>query len=508
MSLLPFDESAPEVESLDAETEGLIARCSVNIPLFGRTFFPQRFHRPFSKLHYDIFNLIKRPGQKKLIAAPRGFGKTSVMNMLLPAHKIIFNEAKFIVPVSCTASAAVTQSENLKAELVSNVDLTQIFGSQKSEKWSREEWETVNGVKIFPRGAGQQIRGMLHKNSRPDLFIIDDLEDSESVLNAESRKKLWTWFHSDLLGAVDLGSKDWQVIMIGTVLHEDSLLNNLLEDPEWDSIRLSLCNDEYESNWPEFVSNEEVRELAESFKKNGDLDIFYREYRNIPISTEDSIFSSKHFLYYEETSEEFQKSLKDGKIESVILVDPAKTIKMTSDESAIVGCGVDAAANKIYVRDIVAGKFMPDEIYTHTFDMAKRLNALVIGIEVTSLNEFIMFPLQNELMRRGLGYLQIVELKARDKKEQRIKCLAPFYRQGLIFHNSRITMQLEEQLLSFPRARRFDVMDAFAYIIPMMEEGSKYFYQYQNTETYEDIEKEYAKLEDSYSAPLKNWELI
>ncbi len=494
---------------LDGEMEDLLARCYTDLALFGRTFFPERFYRPFSKLHHQIFELIQSKHQKVCIAAPRGFGKTSTINMLLPAHQIVFSDAKYIVPVSCTANAAVEQSENLKMEMMSNEDLIKFFGILKSDSWSKEKWQTSTGIQIYPRGSGQQIRGMLYRNYRPDLFVVDDLEDPEDVRNEETRKKQWEWFHADLLGAVDKGSQNWRVIVIGTVLHEDSLLNNLFEDSSWEHLRLSLCDDNYKSFWPSYMTDEQVKGLAEDFRRNGDLDIFYREYRNMPISTEDAIFSSKHFRYYEETDESFQDQLQKGDIENIVLVDPAKTVKMSSDDSAIVGVGVNTKLNSIYYRDCVSGKFMPDEIYEHAINMCDKLGSFVLGIEVNSLNEFILYPLRNELARRGKSYIHIVELKPRDKKENRISMMAPFYRQGQIYHNRSCSGPLEAQLMSFPRSKKSDIMDAFAYFIPVLEEGSRYFpSMYSDDDDYEKIEAEYKKLENSYEPALEGMRII
>ena len=54
--------------------------------------------------------------------------------------------------------------------------------------------------------------------------------------------------------------------------------------------------------------------------------------------------------------------------------------------------------------------------------------------------------------------------------------LVPFYRKGLVFHNKNISLELEAELLSFPRSKRNDVMDAFADIIWLMDNGERYFY--------------------------------
>jgi hypothetical protein len=75
---------------------------------------------------------------------------------------------------------------------------------------------------------------------------------------------------------------------------------NLLEDPDWASVRLEICDDDLKSKWPDFMTDEEVRKLYESFKRRGQLDVFYREYRNIPISTETATFKQEMFKYYDE----------------------------------------------------------------------------------------------------------------------------------------------------------------------------------------------------------------
>ena len=344
---------------------------------------------------------------------------------------------------------------------------------------------------VMPRGAGQQIRGLLFHRYRPDLIVCDDLETSEGVRSEEQREKLWDWFLEDVCNSVDRGSKDWKIIVVGTVLHEDSLLVRLLEDPEWASVQLSICDDDLNSNWPDFIPTSEVKALHESFKRKGKLDSFYREYRNIPVSTEDATFKQEYFKTYDEGN--LRASGEDRNFANVVIIDPAKTVKMHSADSAIVGVGVDRESQKIYFRDCVAGKFYPDELYDHAFDMVKRLNARILAIEVTSLNEFIVQPIKNEMRLRNLHPI-FMELKARAKKEDRIAGLVPYYRQGFVYHNASVSGGLETQLMSFPRSRRLDIMDAFAYIIEIME-LDQYYFDPINPED-EDIEAEYDDLEN------------
>ena len=144
-------------------------------------------------------------------------------------------------------------------------------------------------------------------------------------------------------------------------------------------------------------------------------------------------------------------------------------------------------------------------IYDALFGMAARLDAKVLGVEETSLNEFIKQPLKNEMFKRGKFY-EIVWLKARGgmKKELRVKELVPYFRQGYVYFNAacQIIKKLESQLLMFPRSALWDLMDCLAYIIEMLELGERYFAPSENPE---DIEAEYAELE--YDEPVENWRI-
>ena len=484
------------------EMDEILRQCYLSTKVCSKVLFPERFHRPFSTLHDEIFKVLDDDSIRKVvIAAPRGFGKTSIDTISYPAKKILFREKKFIVPVSCTATSAVMQGENLKRELLYNPDITRLFGPMKSDSFSKEQWVTQSGTMIMPRGAGQQIRGLLFERYRPDLIIADDLEDAEGVKNEEQRLKLKEWWFSDVCNSVDRGSKNWKIIMVGTVLHEDSLLVNLLEDPEWHSVHLSICDDDLKSNWPDFITDDEVKALYESHKNRtpSQVDLFYREYRNIPISTEDATFKPDYFKYYDEG--EFASSQKSKDCITVVIVDPAKTVKLHSADSAIIGISFDRESRAIYIRDVDAGKFYPEELYDKAIDMVERIGARIIAPEVTSLNEFITQPFLNQLKLRGC-WAQFVELKARMKKEDRISALVPYYRQGFVYHNKSCCQKLESQLLSYPRSRLWDVMDAEAYIIELMELEGQYFDPPdipEDDESYFDLEND---------GIIKDWRLV
>jgi len=500
------------------DLKDVLAHCYNSTLMSAKVLFPDRFTLPFSPLHKIIEELIDDDScQKVAIAAPRGFGKTSLVNLALPGKKILFRSKKYIVPISNTATQATLQSENLKRELLTNAMIAKLFGPIKGTDWTKDMWVTSSGVAVMPRGAGQQVRGILYNNDRPDLIICDDLEDSEAVRSEDQRKKLKEWFFADVLGSIDKSKRDWKVIVIGTILHEDSLLENLLNDKEWKTIRLSICDDDYRSSWPEQISDEGVKALVQQYREQGLLDTFAREYRNLPVSKEDATFKQEYFRYYEE------KDLpKRSDMETFVIVDPAKTVKIQSADTAVVGVSVDLQHHAVYVRDVVAAKMHPDQIYQAAFDMADRIGTKVIGIEVTSLNEFITYPIRNEMFARKKFY-EIIDLSPRAKKEERVAFLGPFYRMGYMYHKRGTCDQLEEQLIMFPRAKRWDIMDALAYFIEMLEIGERYFFPKGKDEGVattvdglknaqeageEPDEDEYAELERDYEPAIADFRIM
>lgn len=501
---------------LDSFTEDLLTACYRSTKVLAKTLMPERFHAQFSPyIHDSIFDLIDSPAKRIAIAAPRGSGKTSI-SLAKAAQGILFREKRFIPWISVSHDGASLQTENLKRELMTNSEIKKLFGSPKAkeaaemdETFSKKSWVAYGHTLVMPRGCGQQIRGVLFGSARPDLFIVDDLEDPDEVKSDELRKERKNWFWADMMKSMSRFDKDWKVIYIDTLKHEDSLLQDLLDSPDWESVRLEVCNDKIETLAPEIMTQEELTKDYEAHKRDGILDIFYREYRNLPTSTEDAAFQQKYFQYKAE--EEIAELAVTNLIENVVIVDPAKTTKLHSADSAIVGAGIDVRSNAIYVRDIDAGRKHPDELYADAIKMAKRLRARAIGIEVTGLNEFITQPFKNELSRNNIFWCEFVELKARGglvsgAKEQRVKSLIPYYRQGLIYHNPTACAGLEAQLLSFPRSKRWDIMDALAYIVEFLDIGHRFFEPPEDNDLDED--ELYNELEQLNEPADMEWRII
>lgn len=510
-----------------SELLGILEDCITSTESMAHTFFKEHCYRPFGKIHEVIFNILDNDAiRAAAICCPRGFGKTTLMGLVFPMKKILFRDSHYVILVSATTKKAINDLKTIARELQGNEAIKKVFGDMKGLQWAEGngEIELNSNIKIEAKGAGSQIRGLKYGHYRPDLIIVDDLEDPEEVRNEDRRAQLKEWFFADLLNSIDL--RQTRVVIIGTILHEDSLLANILDEDaneedhplesdavkqiaamkeKFHCVRLEACNDNFESNWPDYMSDAEIQAKAVAYEKRGLLDVFYREYRNLPIAKKGAAFESSFFKHYVEDFKELNKT-----VENVVIVDPSKTTNISSDYSAIVGVGFDSTKNKIYFRDCINAKLHPEEIYREACDMADRIGTCNIGIEVTSLNEFITYPFKSYIKTRG-RYYNLIELKARGKKEDRIRALVPFYRMGTVYHNQdmRVRGPLETQLLSFPRSKYDDVMDDFAYAVEMFDLGERFFSRAEYGANGSSIEDEYKELEDlEPMAPFEGFRII
>ena len=471
--------------NLPVEERRLMLPSWYNTEACARMIFPDSFPRPFTSIHREMLKVLDTPSiQKVVICAPRGMGKTTTISKAFLGRHILYDLCKFCIYFSSSEENAVKNAVlPLRREMEGNPHILKNFGPQKSNMWLKEDWITTGGIRVLAKGYEQGVSGALWDSTRPDLIILDDTEDRNEITSETNRKKVDQWFHSTVLPLVDISSDKWRIVYIDTLKHEDSLLQKLLNssqlnpecsDPDWYGIRIDLCDDNFCSNWPDWVSDEWVQSEYKSWAMRGQGDAFFREYRGIAIDTSDAAFP-RSFQYYQE------KDL-DGPIENIVLCDPARTANPKSAHTAIVGVGVDLRKNAVYVRDIKSGFFHPEETYQHIFTMCERIGARTVGIETSGVDEFIEWPFMSEMKRRS-KFLHFVPLRARGGtanekgKDVRIGALIPLYNMGLVYHNSSgICRDLEAQLLSHPRSARKDIMDALAYIVQVMEHKGKFFF--------------------------------
>ena len=448
--------------------------------VFAKAFQPGRFSRPFDPCHKGIFRKIdKKPGDpgykpQKAVAGFRGSGKSSIIGYATPAKRILYQETHYIMYIGASQENAIEKTEALRDWLAEDPVVKYYFGKVKASSWGKEEFEVKIGshaVRIKPKGADQKIRGALYRDWRPDLILIDDVEDPNDMDSAEVRAKKKRRFNADIKNLIDRGAPlgSWEIIFLGNVLHHDSLIVELMESRFWDSDVYPLCTPEFKSLNPNFMNDAACRALYEEHKENDSIDIFYREYLCDPtVRGEHAPFQMKFFKPYEPS-----QIKQSSRLLTVVVIDPSRTAKPSSAPTGIVCWSINPSTNEVFVREVRRGYWAPEEQYSHLEELINTYNAQYLGVEITGLHEFIIHPLKTFLHNRGI-FIEVLELHARagtqeKGKIERVKELISWYRQGFIYHNPTTCGLLEDQLLAFPFARDWSLMDPFGYINEILE---------------------------------------
>ena len=407
--------------------------------------------------------------KRLIIEMPPRHGKSQLASIYFPAWYLGRNPDKEII--TCSYSADLAKDFGGKTRnVVKDAQYQNIFGTRlQQDSTSKDKWHTQDGGSYTSVGVGGPITGR-----GANVLIIDDpLKNREEAESQVMRDKIWDWYTSTAYTRLE---KDAAVIVITTRWHMDDLVGRLKDregkgGDQWETVRFPAISTDNRALWPEKY---DLKALDQIKKTIGVYD-WNALYQQKPISSETQEFHKSEFRYF--TDEEVQH--KD--FYYYAMVDPAVSQKETADNSAIVVVAKEKTAPEIYIVDVIAGKFTPGRLVDEMFLLkAKYKQRLIrVGIETVAFQQSMMFWLTEE-MRKREKYFEIVELRAKNKKEIRIRGLKPMYEAEVIFHRTTYH-ELEEELLTFPNGLHDDRIDALAYIQQVLKptKSSKKAHQFK-----------------------------
>src|SRR3989344_9665373 len=201
-------------------------------------FFPVYFHKRLEyetpPFHEEIFRILEDQSiGLAVILAFRGSAKSTLISVAYVLWAVFgIQQKKFVILVGQTEQKARSYLMNIRRQLENNELLKKDLGPFDEEKgpWGATALTIRKlNAKIMITSVGQSIRGSLHNEHRPELIILDDVEDIESVRNQENRDKLFDWFTGEIIPA---GSKETRFIVIGNILHNDGLIRRFQKNIE------------------------------------------------------------------------------------------------------------------------------------------------------------------------------------------------------------------------------------------------------------------------------------
>lgn len=486
---------------------------AIDMEFFGRAYFPHYFSRPSPEFHReldaiwqqgvlkgrypltaaDTKTISRLPGVRRAVAAPRGHAKSTNLTFKGTMHSTLYGYKHYPIIISDSSEQAEGFLDNIRVEFEENTAILEDFGPLAGSVWRSNVLVTKTNIKIEAIGSGKKIRGRKHRNWRPDLIILDDVENDENVRTPEQRKKLKDWFDK----AVSKCGDDYtDIVYIGTLLHYDSLLAKTLANPayrsikykavirfsqaddlwqQWETIFTDLSNDDREADalaffqahktamlegtqvlWEEKLSYYDLMVMRVS---EGEAS-FNSEEQNEPINPDDCLFMEEWFDYYNEAEVNFG----DPAFDFFGFIDPSLGKTKRSDFSAIVTLAKHKGSGYMYVVDADIERRHPDRIIADVLAKERWLRASFghgyrkLGAETNQFQWFLKEELAKASAKAGL-YLPIEEVQQTSDKVMRVQTLQPDVKNKYIKFNRR-HKRLLEQLTQFPMGAHDDGPDA------------------------------------------------
>ncbi len=430
--------------------------------MFFYVYFPHYVTYEIAEFQKDIFRITENIQNKlAVIVAFRGSGKSTLVTFSYSLWAMLgVQQRKFVLIICQTQTQAKQHLINLKRELESNALLRNDLGpfQEESGEWGASALVFPQlKAKIMAVSTEQSIRGLRHNQHRPDLIICDDLEDMASVKTYENRQKIYNWLCGEVM---PLGDRNTRFVVVGNLLHEDSLVMRLKRDitegqrdGEFRAFPLLLADGSvaWPGKYPSLVSVEEEK------KKSGNEYAWQREYLLRIVPDEDQVIQREWIHYYENipTRRDTYHGVFTG-------VDLAISQKETADYTAMVSALISHDENFcVYILPNIINKRMnfPDTIkQIKEIDATnKKMYSSHILVEEVGYQKAVV----DQLTHDGVN---VEGVKISTDKRSRLISISAMIQCGKIKFPKHGAEALIRQIVGFGVERHDDLVDAFTLV--------------------------------------------
>jgi predicted phage terminase large subunit-like protein len=294
---------------------------------------------------------------------------------------------------------------------------------------------------------------------------------------------------------------------IGTILHYDSLLSNVLKNAEYETRTYQALiseadNKELWEQWEAIYTNlfdEKHKENAETFYKAHEAEMlegtqvlwlekwsyvelmkmritegiaaFNSEMQNNPIDPENADFNEEWFDFYDDGPlPDFSKS-------NFVIVganDPSLGKNQKADTSSIIDVALDLNTGYMYVCGASVEKRKPDVIIDDVIETHRRYKRDLnkgyykFGVETVQFQYFFKNVMAAKALETG-EYIPIEEIQSSVNKVVRIRSLQPFIKNKWLKFRHK-DKELLRQLTEFPMGKNDDAPDGLQMAVALAQQ--------------------------------------
>lgn len=472
---------------------------------FFHVYFNQYVKYRTAKFQKEIFKITEKDNWKmSVIVAFRGSAKSTIISMSYPIWAMLGRQSKkFEVIIGQTQHQSRLMLRNIKSELETNELLIRDFGPfENSSDWRSNTLVMPKyDTRITALSTGESIRGLRHRQYRPDLIICDDIEDISTVKFRENRDKNYNW----LLGEViPIGDTETKIIIIGNLLHEDSLMMRLKDHIEYiGDMRgtyneYPLMSDDDICLWPDkFPTLGDIKELR---LKVPDRVTYEREYLLHIVADGNQVINRNWIKYYD--PEDIPKVAQCRML--AVGIDLAISEKTTADFTAMVPALVYGYGDEL-------------KVYILSNIINKRLNFIDTIQKIKELQEQIRRPgniakFFSEAVAYQTSLVQALSVEniliegvniGNSDKRSRLCVTSPYIESGKIIFPKYGAEILIDQIVNFGVEKYDDLADAFSLVINKIIETDQAFTRPKEEEKINEVKLVYNKFIGEWINPSK-----
>jgi hypothetical protein len=480
MEQTAFAHDGVATESVEVDLHHIRLLLKSDCEFFIEFFLADQLDMPVPEFHKEIWSkLTDLEKERVLLAIPRDHAKTTLAKLIVVWYWL-FTAHRFAVYLSNTAPIAKGACRDIMAFL-EHPNFVEVFGKIKMAKSSENEglwmFDMLQPNGQWKRcilraiGQGQQMRGINIDNLRPDIAVVDDVEDNENTESETQQKKLDKWMFGPFLKALARRKK---ILWLGNMLTKTSLLARLSRNPKWNPVVFGcLVKDSVTGVLqPLWRGKWSVSALQDDFKEYKDLGLvesWMCEMMNMPGHGENG-FTAEQINYLPILTPDMCQA-------AWITVDPAFGLKAHNDESAICVHAIPFDGSTPRTVAVSHGHYDDNRLFDETLRLAQYWNAWVWGVEAVAAQR-LLISLWNVFLAQRLltGRVEILPLMSGrgDPKASRIRAWVSLMANGE-WGIPEGDVDITQQLLNYDlrlKDQEDDIIDSCAYGPSMHEQYS------------------------------------
>lgn len=459
------------LESARLSNADIVYALEHNSEFFINFFLAEEVKVPVPQFHSELMDLMVHTDVPQLsLAVPRAHAKTTLAQ-LSAIHHLLFTDFSYVLYMSSTSGHSIPCVNDIIDWLESD-NFIQVFGTcafhTRQEGKGFYEFTLPNGkyciLKAF--GAGQKVRGTKIKKKRPQLVIVDDLEDNDNIGTPELFQALKRWVYGPFKKCTDPFLNKW--IWIGNMIQQQSMLFENHKSQFWYSVLYGCLLENGTPLWPDLWPIAALRKDFAEYQENGMADVWFAEMMNMPMAGINGGIEAEDITYLPalvERESEF----------GFLTIDLAISDKDWAHQTVI---AVHAWVPELDVWQIAETHAYtgidPIALFREVIVVGSRWGFGVVGIESVAYQAALQPVFEHLALMENISGFTFVQVPARARKRERILTWFGMLKDGtycLTEHDFVTTQQALAYDLS-KKENEDDIIDACAHGVKVIAEYS------------------------------------